>query len=316
MPVERTATSLSSAELGITPREGLVSVEKAKFNLMPEALSDISWTEADELNQIYRECHNIIFKQSPASKYFADIEESKAFITKVKNEKCSLKSFILTVMWAHQLANPSKPFYKNMLLGDAAFRRVSRYRKEVENIYGTFTEATLSDFSTENMIESESAFQLVSGESLAGHWILGHKMRHSGSAVDPFFASCEFELPALWLALEPLYYPVLKTRSNETPALSKHRIQVTRLVVELKKDKKRAIALFKLKESLMPRVIQKVLGEIGFNSGHFKTSESFDSTPVFWSRLALALQQYWCWQVISGNKAAIKHLSSGTLNSL
>lgn len=291
-------------------RFGRTQISSSNFLLIPGALEDVSWTVIDDVTQEYKECHRIIFDRNCSIKF--EDEEANALTAAARNLACSLKVFILTVMWTHQQVNFNKPFFKQMILSEGAKRRVSRYQQEVAARYGIFNYKTLSDYSTEGIADQSTEDLIISGETLAGHWILGYKIRKSGQVIESFLDSCEYQLPILWLALTQEYYPRLTAKSLTSPELAKHRAQVSKLVVELKRDKRRAINLFKIRQKIMPRVIEKVLAEKGFDHSKFKSSESWSSTILFWSRLALAVQQAWCWEYLIGNTSlALKQLKSG-----
>jgi hypothetical protein len=297
---------------------GRVSIDKAKFNFLPENLREITWTESDEFHLVYRECYKIVFNSDPDS-----LHKCPELGAHVRAEAlklgCALKLFILTVMWGHRQAKPGVRFYCSMLSGTAAAHRVQRYRAEVENSYSTFTEKTLDDYASEELVGKTYESQLLDAEVQFGNWVVGYKIRKGGPVELPFFEIMEMQLPDLWLAVEPSYSEILRTlRSTKSGTLAqrRQRLRVTKLIGELKRRSKEAISVFKARENIMPKAIRRVVENRGFLVSNFQINPNqvWTSAPLFWTRLGFAIQHYWCLEYLHGDRAqASKYL--GQVNS-
>lgn len=302
-----------------------VTVDSARFNLIPEALADVMWSEDDEFKQAYDECYRIIFHPSESHQGFdpdslhkcpdirSHVESAAAKIG------CPLRMFLLTTMWGHKVKNPGARFYCSMLAGEAACRRVKAYRAEVENLYGVFTEKTLDEYTDDATIKTH-ARKLLDAEVTAGSWIVGYKIKKGGPPEVPFYDMHETQMPDLWLAVEPSYHKFLvewrAAGSQGTPAQRKQRARVAKLTAELKRRSKQAIAVFKARESIMGEATKRVLEFRSFNTAQFRVQQSlvFTSTFLFWTRLGLAIQHYWCLEYLKGDKhKALRALSSNSV---
>jgi hypothetical protein len=314
--IERVSQSVPTS--GYEQNLARVSIDQAKFNLLPKELAEIKWTEEDEFRQIYDECYRVIFapRFEPDSLYKRHGLREHV-VTDAAKLRCPVRLFILTVMWGHREKNPTSRFYCTMLGGDAAARRVAAYRAEVEAQYGTFTEKTLTEYSGDSKDFQSYERILLDSEIVAGNWIVGYKMRWPGPAEIEFYKSNEFNMSDLWLAVEPSYYKLLldwnKNRVG-TAEQNKKRVRVAKLTVQLRKQSKHAISIFKMRETIMPLAIRKVAADKGFSVRQFRISNQLQyiDTFQFWTRLGLAIQHLWCWEYLRGNRqAALKHLGSG-----
>jgi hypothetical protein len=314
--IERVSQSVSPSSY--EPDLTRVFLDQAKFNLLPKELAEIKWTEDDEFRQIYDECYRVIFapRFEPDSLYKRHGLREHVVADAAKL-RCPTRLFILTVMWGHREKNPTSRFYCTMLGGDAAARRVLAYRAEVEAQYGTFTEKTLTEYSGDSKDFQSYERILLDSETVAGNWIVGYKMRRSGPVEKEFYQSNEFSLPDLWLAIEPSYYKLLlewnKTRVG-TAEQNKKRARVAKLTIELRRQSKRAISIFKMREAIMPLAIKKVAADKGFNVRQFRVSNQLQYTDTFqfWTRFGLAIQHLWCWEYLKGNRQmALRNLGVG-----
>jgi hypothetical protein len=206
-----------------------------------------------------------------------------------------------------------------MLSGEAAGRRVRRYRTEVEEQYGVFNDKTLDTYATESVSGQTYESKLLQAEIQAGSWIVGYKVKKGGPPEEAFYAANEMVMSDLWLAIEPSYYSVLlawNTDRKGTVEQNKQRMRVAKLIVQLRRRSKQAMAVFKAREFIMPKAIQKVLTDRGFTPDKFYLPQDkvWTSTFLFWARLGLAIQHYWCWEYLHGNRPlALKHLSTGSV---
>jgi hypothetical protein len=293
-----------------------IQVCKSTFKLVPESLELKSWSPADELKQEYRNCYRVIFQADGYLSRECSEPENVDFVLKnVASLKCTLRIFLLVVMWAHKTTFPNVPFQSKLLLSPSARRRVINYRKQVEDMYGVLTEKTLEDYTDENLVKQSAENILEQTEFQVGSWVVGYKQRNSGKVNDFLYQSEELRLAPLWLALESSYQPYL-TIENSTVEQQKLRVKVCKLIGQLKKDTKRARALFELRQRVMPKVIEKVLSERSLNHELFltDTDRCWTSSIDFWVKLGLAVQHYWCinWYY-QRNGYSLKQLQKGTL---
>jgi hypothetical protein len=283
-------------------RAGRVTLDKLKFNFLPEKLAQVSFDSSEEIRQAYAECYRIIFRQEFELDNICSREDViPVIISSCTKLSCPVKLFILTVMFGHREANPHARFWSSMLTGEAAQRRLLRYRQAVENQYGSFNTDSFDLYANDKLADELIEKQLKKSEVDAGIWIVGYKAKKAGDCTDNFYLANEIKLSEIWLATEPSYASYLIKPG--TVEQNKKRIHVAKLVGNLKKNSKKAIVLFKAREKLMPTVVRDVLGYHNFSPTDFEIlCKPCTDAINLWAKVGLAIQQVNCWKALTGNK--------------
>lgn len=301
-------------------RLNAVPISQTKFQLTPAELQKLTWTAEQNFIQICRECAEIIWPRRPFSYNATKHPELPAKVqARAEAAKCPLPLFILTIMWAAHQADPGGYFPFDCLGTEQATNRVNRWRSTVEEQYGVLTPQTLDAYTGEEIGQKLTAEQLLNGERIVGAWICGYRSRRGGTFINELYAANETALPDLWLASEPTYHKLLIDWQKDaveltTSAQKKQRARLIKLVVELKKRSKQAYFVFKTRADIMPKAIELVLQDLGFNSRSFyvKPQLEWTSTLLFWARLAESIQQAWCLSYLhDGDRRALRRLQSG-----
>jgi hypothetical protein len=152
-----------------------------------------------------------------------------------------------------------------------------------------------------NVARQDFESNLLSSEIVAGAWIVNYKLFHTGNLLERLYTEKETVLNPYWLAIEPSYQEQVLTpyRDNKnedySPVLRRHRWNTIQVLSKLKKQDRKAIAVFSARERIMPEAIRRVLGQRGLRAEHFQV----ENVPVvnaikFWVRLGIAIQHYEC----------------------
>lgn len=293
-----------------------ISLAEAHFDLLPDGLAKVRWNQVDELQQIYRECFRIVFKKDPPDNIGRRPEVVSQLIESCSRSRVTPRLMILTSIYGYAQAHPNGKFFCTMLVGAAADNRLGRWRAAVEDQYGTFTGASLDRFIGEDVAAKSWKRILRDAEELAGRWAVGYALRSGALATQPFWQVNEFSQNELWCAIEPSYASILTEnlgKKSNSAQLDSKRAAVAGVVGKLKKDTKRATALFKLREELLPDVVKTVLADHGRLVDEFRIkAQPIRDIFKFWSQLGLAIQQFWCLELLRGNKRlAESKLKSG-----
>ena len=115
----------------------------------------------------------------------------------------------------------------------------------------------------------------------------------------------ELTLDPVWLAIEPAYQEILEDHRNDrtaaSPAVAQHRFKAVRALVELKRNKKLAVAAFETRQSVIQPALAKALSNFGYSPDQFEIKPAKVSDPLWlYERIGLALQHLNCLEAASG----------------
>lgn len=295
---------------------GTIPLAEARFEFLPEGLAGVKWTAVDELQQTYRECFQIVFKKDPPDNIGRRPEVASQLLESCRRQNVTPRLAMLTSIYGYAMAHPNGKFFCTMLIGSAADNRLNRWRAAVEDQYGTFTGASFDRFAGDEVAAKSWKRVLIDAEELAGRWAVGYALRHGTNACAPFWQVNEFSQHELWCAIEPSYAPIVTAslgKKSNSPQLDSKRAATAATIGRLKKDSKRAVSLFKLREAIMPDVVKAVLQDHGRLVEDFRVKpQPVTDVFKFWSQLGVAIQHVWCLEFLHGNKRlAQSKLQSG-----
>jgi hypothetical protein len=226
---------------------------------------------------------------------------------------------MLTAMHGHKVANPHSRFFASMLSGNAAVNRFVRYRAAVEAEFGAFDADSLNRFTETTVADQLTERRLIDSETIAGSWIIGFKIRHSGPFEKALYDAMEIRLSEMWLAIEPSYAATVlipwQSDRKGTIEQNKLRARVSMLIGELKRSRLKARAAFTAREKILPKVLETVVSQRDYNLADFTADPKLQSNPLMlWSRIGLALQHLYLSEFYHGDKRALRKISIGTLH--
>lgn len=297
-------------------RRNKVSLAKAQFKLVPEILQtslDIANPE-NNVHTLFYSCHDAIFGKP--CKYRIPTGGVDKIVGAAEQADCGLKLFITTVMMAHHEASPFEPFYPNMLFGQSAVKKVKFYRTACRERYSHFDIGAFNQLRGRSQESDDLEAKMLRSEILFGDLILGYRLRSDESPFQKIYQLRELGFDPVWLAIEGTYKEVLerhaKSEEPVTDVLSTLRHNVFQVKKSLKSNKPRLIETFKLRESIMPRAIQQVLSYHKVSINDFEIEdESVVSASKFWLVLGKALNHFYCWRAVDGDKYAMSKISKG-----
>jgi hypothetical protein len=277
-------------------RRGKVNLSKVEFDFVPADLSKFAVQETDDVEALYKLCYRLVFEgEEPDSlRRFKDPEQH--LILAAEEARCSMRLFIMCVMLARKQLAPGTRFFATYLLAKGATNLVKDFRDMARDKYGTFDNDTLATLTGGDEV-TRARHRMMNSEILAGMWIIGHKLRFSGSPTDKLYADNELKLDPVWLCLEPTYYQWHDDHPPISAAIQKHRSNVHRANGQLRKRKDVATAHFELRSSSFKQVVADVLDKHGYRLEDFEAPEIVTDAVKFWSRLGLAIQHMNCLKV-------------------
>lgn len=287
-----------------------VPVSKTSFDLVPVVLQPSSTIQNPDTNvhTIFHACHDAVFGRP--CKYNIPSGGREKIIAAAEQADCGLKLFITAVMIAHYEANPTDPFYPNMLFGQSAIKRVNMYRTYCREKFGHFD---IGAFNKLRGHVDDTEAKMLNSEILFGQMIIGYRLK---SDIQPFsyiYQLREIGFDPLWLAIEETYTDVLERHiRNEDPVtghLATFRHTVFQIKKSLKSNKVRLVETLGIRQKIMPMAIQQVLYYHGLRDKDFE----IENVPVvsvshFWLVLGKAINSYYCWKAADGDKTALQKI--------
>jgi hypothetical protein len=309
------------------------TLDSLVFSLMPSGLDNRDYDPVDpefsNMQPAYELAYKAVFGDASVPDSITRHKTARVTVERACSQAdCTLRLFLLSNMLAHRFANPDMRFYANMLLGEAAARRVGTYRELAVRLYGAFDAYALFKIADgNNPAISQHTFALLEermlcSEIVAGSWVLGAKARGDDNAVTNMLATKELSLDIVWLAIEPAFQAAraahLADPTAGTALQCRRRHDVIRTLALLKRNANVARAVFTARESAAAKALPTILGRLGFSTADFEMSYKLNSEPCvddmmsFWLKLGAAVQHSWCVDYASGD-ARCARMSSAFL---
>ena len=294
-------------------------VDQALFAFTPTALvihlKDVYDSDPDApiLDQVYAFCHEWVFGRKPAG----SLDKHRALLLRrVRESETSIKLFLLANMlgWAH--SHPERNFPAKSLTGEFAVNQVKTFAAVCHKQYGVFDVTSLDRLMGTEIAKSDLSALLLSTEMTVGSWIINYKLLHRGTPAEVsrhLYAKQEIALNPYWLATEHTYYlevvyqHLISPDPSLSEALQRHRSNAIRALSRLKTYSKLAAAVFKMRETVMPEAIRRVLGLRGFQAVDFRVNPALKVTGSipFWTKLGIAIQHYECLNLVNKYPSAL-----------
>jgi hypothetical protein len=143
--------------------------------------------------------------------------------------------------------------------------------------------------------------------------VVGYKLRSDAQPFSHVYQLREMGFDPVWLAIEETYVDVLERHiKNEDPVtghLATFRHNVFQIKKALKANKHRLAETFRIREKIMPQAVQQVLYYHGLTGNDFEIEDMpVVSASRFWSVLGKAVNTYYCWKVVDGDKSALQRI--------
>lgn len=296
-------------------RRNKVPLSRARFNLVPEVLqtsSDIANPE-NNVHTLFYTCHDAIFGKP--CKYKIPGGGAEKIAAAAEEARCGLKLFITAVMMAHQEAAPFEPFYPNVLFGQSAIKKVNMYRTACREKFGHFDIEAFNKLRGKSPDEDLEA-KMLRSEILFGELIIGYRLKSDDLPFGKIYQLREMGFDPVWLAIEETYKDVLEKHiKSDYPAsdvIATLRHNVFQVKKSLKSNRPRLKETFKIRETIMSRAVQQVLSYHRLSPNDFEIEdEPIISANKFWLVLGKAMNHFYCWRAVDGDKYAMSKISKG-----
>lgn len=291
---------------------GRLDVDQVPFHFMPPAFVDkcrdtnVSDPDLPRMDSVYVFCFEWVFGSELKGRIREDHVKSlldhRAMIReRIREAGTSVKMFFLTNMLAWRRTKAEGRFHPKFMMTEFSARQVKELAKTCQSRFGAFDVTGLDTMMDSDVATHDFETLLLNSEIVAGSWIVNYKVFHSGQIIKRLYAEKETALNPYWLSIEPSYWDSVLHAHLSNPGLCEskvlldHRWNVSQLLGRLKKQQRKAIAVFSARERIMPEAVQRVLGQRGLRAEHFE----IENIPVvnamkFWVRLGNAVQHYEC----------------------
>jgi hypothetical protein len=289
-----------------------VPVDEASFDFMPAIFAAKYRVSGDldpdltHMDSVYVFCYEWVFggtlNGSTRTSHLGCLKEHGAIIReRIREAGTTVKMFLLANMLDWNQTRSESSFHPKFLINEFAGRQVRVLAKACQDKFGTFDVTALDSMMKSDVAAQDFETHLFNSEVVAGAWIINYKLFHSGNLIARLYAENETALNPYWLAIEPTYRDHILVPHLDNPGLCEsrvvkdHRWNVAQILGRLKKQERKAMAVFDTRARVMPAVIQRVLGRRGLRPEHFE----IENVPVlnaikFWIRLGNAIQHYEC----------------------
>ena len=267
---------------------GRRSVDQVPFDFMPPAFvakcRDTNDLDPDlpRMDSVYVFCYEWVFESELKGKlrdnHVQTLKKHGAIIReRIRDAGTSVKLFFLANMLAWKRSHPETRFHPKFLISEFSAYQVRELAKTCQDRFGTFDVTALDSMMDLDVAKHDFETLLLNSEIVAGSWIVNYKLFHSGRLIERLYAEKETALNPYWLAIEPTYrdHVLLPHLDNpglcDSKVLRDHRWNASQVLARLKKQERKAMAVFSARERIMPDVIQRVLGQRGFERNILKS---------------------------------------------
>lgn len=290
-------------------RLGKIPLSRVKFSFVPSGLkhderfsdNNLADPDLDDIEALYQACHKVVygrFSDNAVGEWARPVTEN------IRTSGVSARMFMTTCMVAH-LKTSNANFNPVALTKKSSLSRVKVYEETCREQHACFDFESLQLVTKETMTEDSLEARMLRTETFVGDYVVSFKLTDRGSALPSLFEEREMALDVNWLATDENYYnqvlvPHLQTRSG-TRMQVKFRYAVSKIRGELKRHSKRAVAVFKARESIMSQAIRNVLRKHNLEPDdiEYPDCEVIDAAK-FWNKIGLAVQHWECLKYLDG----------------
>lgn len=274
-------------------RRGKVPLSKVEFDFTPSELSQYTVDDHSDAEDLYKLCYRLVYPDVDPDSLHRHPQAGRVLAQSAEEAGCSVRLYVMCCMLARKQLAPDSRFFASYLFAKGASRLVSDYKSLAQQRYGSFDYDSLANLTEKDRL-SAARERMLDSEVLAGHWILGYKIKSGGSPVEQFFVENEIKLDAAWLCVEPSYFEYHDTHKDVTKAVRDHRFNVHRINTWLRKKRDVGAAYFELRNKSFKTAVEDVLQRHGHVPDDFEAPPLITNSVKFWSRLALAIQHKQC----------------------
>jgi hypothetical protein len=298
---------IAQVKVPVGEEQKRVTLDKVKFNLIPEDLPQPKTKETEELDyqtasDIFRQTYKLVYHAWP------EVSLGKNWETAVNNARAAgmaFKTFATFVIAGYKLTHPLTPFFVSNLTAPSSAGKIAGLRKvclDKFNVEDAESLGMVLDIVLDNIDE-----YMLASEVGFGSWITGAKLRLGGNSTPRFYDNKELGLYRYWLAVEPTYHSyILKPFLREkfgTDEEKKHRHLVLQDIGLLKRRQTLASTVFNSRTRIMPTALKRVLQRHALTPDCFTYPDEvvYESYP-FWNGLGLAIQHYEALKAVRGER--------------
>jgi hypothetical protein len=289
---------------------GRVNADKADFGCLPPPLQ--KWLdehrESDhvELEALYFLCYERVFRQREYRNDKKDRERSylrqhsAVIFLRIEQAGMSAKMFLTANMYGWLEEGRPEYFRPVRLTKDDSVIMAKRYAKICSERYGIVDASVLDDIAGLGMALEQS---LLNSEMIVGQWIVNYRIFHKIGLIEAMYKELELGLHPWWLVIEPTYEQWLLRQPilNDMSLLAKHRWEVNRTRIALKRSMSKAVYVFRARAIIMPVAIRHVLNHFDLLPEHIKvTTITRASFTEFWRTIGQAIQHFECLKMVDG----------------
>jgi hypothetical protein len=168
-------------------RRGKVKLSRVEFNLLPPSLDESQTRMADDVEKLYKTCYALVYPKETPDGLFR-LKDANQRLQDISDELgLSVRMYILTCMTARKALAPDARFFANFLVAKNSDRIVRDYISLATERFGAFDHESLSKVTGVSDKLTADSKRIRDSEVLAGRWVVGYKIRKSGSPLDVFY---------------------------------------------------------------------------------------------------------------------------------
>jgi hypothetical protein len=294
-----------------------VPADQVRFALTPLPLlkppDEVNAADPDAANleEVYAFCYEWVFHHKAPNR----IGRHAALVLKrAAQSKTSLKLFLLANLLGWSESHPAQRFQPSSLAGEFATDQVLTFAATCRRQFGTFDTTALDQLFGTDIARQDIEALLLNSEMTAGTWIINYQLCNDGHLTKALYQAKELSLNPYWLAIEPSYLPLLLAHvrapaEDLSPVLRRHRWNTANVLGSLKRRPRSAVAVFNMRERILPEAIRRVLGLRGFQPTDFMVDDraALRDPLRFWVELTAAIQQFECLNLVEDRSCAFDH---------
>lgn len=277
-------------------------LSRLTVDLVPDGLEERVGldTARPRASTVYARCYQAVFPGERADNLSRHADYDRKLTAAAAEAGCGVEAYIMARMLMHKSIVGSGRFFAGSLFSVTAPRAVREARLAAIEARGSGDTATLGGFLGVTDVLTKLAARVTESDELVGRWVVGYKRAKPGRPDASLYQLREYVLNPYWLAIEQSYATWLTGPDvPQTAELTTHRDKVREARGYLQKNKALTAKLCRLRSDRFIRVVERVVGQYGYQLDDFMAPSPVRHAVKFWGRLGLAIQQLDCLELVS-----------------